>query len=223
MNALVPLLLTDRRSTPSARADRQEPLPMFRCPGSPGFPSSPDQSARRCTFRACPPRVQATTFCNHLRSPRTSAANARAAAPGGAELQPRQHPTCQDTRHPLLLRPLLVRGTRLHAAGAQPCEGGHPVRATLTTWPLTTLATLAAVVAAPVALSLAELPMPNPQHVSTQPPHPLTAHRSPLTAHRSPSSRLACTGSSRGPGRPRACVRTASSRTPRPLAIAWHS
>ena len=28
----------DRRSTPSARADRQEPLPMFRCPGSPGFP-----------------------------------------------------------------------------------------------------------------------------------------------------------------------------------------
>ena len=26
------------RSTPSARADRQEPLPMFRCPGSPGFP-----------------------------------------------------------------------------------------------------------------------------------------------------------------------------------------
>ena len=23
----------DRRSTPSARADRQEPLPMFRCPG----------------------------------------------------------------------------------------------------------------------------------------------------------------------------------------------
>ena len=28
----------DRRSTPSARADRQEALPMFRCPGSPGFP-----------------------------------------------------------------------------------------------------------------------------------------------------------------------------------------
>ena len=28
----------DRRSTPSARADRQEPLPMFRCPGLPGFP-----------------------------------------------------------------------------------------------------------------------------------------------------------------------------------------
>jgi hypothetical protein len=28
----------DRRSTPSARADRQEPLPMFRCPDSPGFP-----------------------------------------------------------------------------------------------------------------------------------------------------------------------------------------
>ena len=28
----------DRRSTPSARADRQEPLPMFRCPGSPGLP-----------------------------------------------------------------------------------------------------------------------------------------------------------------------------------------
>ena len=24
--------------TPSARADRQEPLPMFRCPGLPGFP-----------------------------------------------------------------------------------------------------------------------------------------------------------------------------------------
>ena len=23
----------DRRSTPSARADRQDPLPMFRCPG----------------------------------------------------------------------------------------------------------------------------------------------------------------------------------------------
>ena len=35
---LVPLLAVDRRSTPSARADRQEPLPMFRCPGSPGFP-----------------------------------------------------------------------------------------------------------------------------------------------------------------------------------------
>ena len=31
------LLLLLRRSTPSARADRQEPLPMFRCPGSPGF------------------------------------------------------------------------------------------------------------------------------------------------------------------------------------------
>ena len=28
----------DRRSTPSARADRQEPLPTFRCPGLPGFP-----------------------------------------------------------------------------------------------------------------------------------------------------------------------------------------
>ena len=28
----------DRRSTPSARADRQEPLPMLRCPGLPGFP-----------------------------------------------------------------------------------------------------------------------------------------------------------------------------------------
>ena len=28
----------DRRSTPYARADRQAPLPMFRCPGSPGFP-----------------------------------------------------------------------------------------------------------------------------------------------------------------------------------------
>ena len=28
----------DRRSTPSARADRQAPLPMFRCTGSPGFP-----------------------------------------------------------------------------------------------------------------------------------------------------------------------------------------
>ena len=27
----------DRRSTPSARADRQEPLPMFRRPGLPGF------------------------------------------------------------------------------------------------------------------------------------------------------------------------------------------
>ena len=25
-------------STPSARVDRQEPLPMFRRPGSPGFP-----------------------------------------------------------------------------------------------------------------------------------------------------------------------------------------
>ena len=33
----------DRRSTPSARADRQEPLPMFRCPGLPGFPLSPVQ------------------------------------------------------------------------------------------------------------------------------------------------------------------------------------
>ena len=42
VTALVPLLLTDRRSTPAARADRQEPLPMFRCPGLPGFPSSPD-------------------------------------------------------------------------------------------------------------------------------------------------------------------------------------
>ena len=31
----------DRRSTPSARADRQEPLPMFRCPGS-GFSLIPD-------------------------------------------------------------------------------------------------------------------------------------------------------------------------------------
>ena len=28
----------DRRSTPSARADRQEPLPMFRCPGCRVFP-----------------------------------------------------------------------------------------------------------------------------------------------------------------------------------------
>ena len=28
----------DRRSTPSARADRQALLPMFRCPGLPGFP-----------------------------------------------------------------------------------------------------------------------------------------------------------------------------------------
>ena len=27
----------DRRSTPSARADRQEPLPMFRCPRLAGF------------------------------------------------------------------------------------------------------------------------------------------------------------------------------------------
>jgi hypothetical protein len=47
---LVPLLWSflpvclsvDRRSTPSLgvnlRADRQEPLPMFRCPGLPGFP-----------------------------------------------------------------------------------------------------------------------------------------------------------------------------------------
>ena len=155
-----------------------------------------------------------------LGSPRTESRNARTAARGGAELQPRQHPTCQDTRLPLLLRPLLVRGTRLHAAGAQPCEGGHPVRATLTTWPRTTLATLAAVVAAPVGLSLAELPMPKPQHITRS---SATAHRSPLTAHRSPSSRLACTGSSRGPGRPRACVRTASSRTPRPSAIAWYS
>ena len=31
-------LLKRERSTPSARADRQEPLPMFRCPGLPGFP-----------------------------------------------------------------------------------------------------------------------------------------------------------------------------------------
>ena len=52
------------------------------------------------------------------------------------------------------------------------------MRATLTTWPLTTLATLAAVVAAPVALSLAELPMPKPQHITRS---SATAHRSPLT------------------------------------------
>ena len=35
---LVPLLLTGVRLHPPARADRQAPLPMFRCPGSPGFP-----------------------------------------------------------------------------------------------------------------------------------------------------------------------------------------
>ena len=36
---LVPLLLTGVSLHPPApRADRQEPLPMFRCPGSPGFP-----------------------------------------------------------------------------------------------------------------------------------------------------------------------------------------
>ena len=34
----------NRRSTPSARADRQVPLPMFRCPGSPGL---------LITFTAC--------------------------------------------------------------------------------------------------------------------------------------------------------------------------
>jgi len=32
----------DRRSTPSARADRQEPLPMLRCPGCRVFPDHPD-------------------------------------------------------------------------------------------------------------------------------------------------------------------------------------
>ena len=52
------------------------------------------------------------------------------------------------------------------------------MRATLTTWPRTTLATLAAVVAAPVDLSLAELPMPKPQHITRS---SATAHRSPLT------------------------------------------
>ena len=38
VTTLVPLLLTGVRHHPSARADRQEPLPMFRCPGLPGFP-----------------------------------------------------------------------------------------------------------------------------------------------------------------------------------------
>ena len=63
--------------------------------------------------------------------------------------------------------------------------------------PRTTLATLAAVVAAPVGLSLAELPMPKPQHITrssatahcqllaTAPAHRSRANRtrSPLTAH----------------------------------------
>ena len=35
----------DRRSTPSARADRQDPLPMFRCPGHARTTTSPAGSS----------------------------------------------------------------------------------------------------------------------------------------------------------------------------------
>ena len=51
---LVPLLWTGV-PTPSAPADRQDPLPIFRCPATfpccPGLPSSADQSRRPTT---CP-------------------------------------------------------------------------------------------------------------------------------------------------------------------------
>jgi hypothetical protein len=43
----------DRRSTPSARADRQEPLPMFRCPGSPGLSGCRAHLRSRCSPVGC--------------------------------------------------------------------------------------------------------------------------------------------------------------------------
>ena len=46
-----------RRSTPPARADRQEPLPMFRCPGSPGFRVFPDHLRVGAVF-STPPLTQ---------------------------------------------------------------------------------------------------------------------------------------------------------------------
>ena len=63
------------------------------------------------------------------------------------------------------------------------------MRATLTTWPRTTLATLAAVVAAPVALSPIACGAADAQ---TTAHHTQLGHRtrSPLTAHRSPLTKL---------------------------------
>ena len=51
------LTAVDRRSTPSAQADRQDPLPMFRCPGLPGFPADPPPMLChvRLTYLLTPP------------------------------------------------------------------------------------------------------------------------------------------------------------------------